>query len=332
VIQANADAHASSKTVMDKFKSTLSDLAFANGALIEKASMLAPIFMAAGPVVMGFSGIMGILNGITLTSTISFMGLNVAMLPVTAIIIGIGLAIVAAIVIWKNWDKIILALKKTLEVLKATFKTVFDFIKEIVSKVFTKITDLYHSKLGWLLPAGPLIKAILFLAKNWDEIWNGIKATFTTVTDAMIATFRTVKGTILGIWDGMVSGIKGGINTVIGAINSFIRGINNMKIRVPTISLPFGRSIGGFEIGMPQIPEIPSLAKGGIVNRPTLAMLGESGPEAVVPLGRGGSTGMTVNLVINGDINGMDDFEQKVTSVIRDAVLGGGFSGVLARA
>ena len=85
-------------------------------------------------------------------------------------------------------------------------------------------------------------------------------------------------------------------------------------------------------IGMPQIDPIPTLAKGGIVNRPTLAMLGESGPEAVIPLGRGGGAGMTVNLVINGDINGMDDFEQKVTSVIRDAVLGGGFSGVLARA
>ena len=84
---------------------------------------------------------------------------------------------------------------------------------------------------------------------------------------------------------------------------------------------------------MPNIPEIPSLAQGGIVNRPTLAMLGESGPEAVIPLGRGrGGAGMTVNLTINGDINGMDDFEQKVTSVIRDAVLGGGFSGVLARA
>ena len=105
------------------------------------------------------------------------------------------------------------------------------------------------------------------------------------------------------------------------------------KITVPSISLPFGRSIGGFSIGMPQIPEIPTLAEGGIVNRPTLAMLGESGPEAVIPLGRGrGGSGMTINLVINGDILGMDDFESKVTAVIRDAVLGGGFSGVLARA
>jgi hypothetical protein len=118
---------------------------------------------------------------------------------------------------------------------------------------------------------------------------------------------------------------------VIGAINLFIRGINAIKIRVPGVDIPLVGRVGGFSIGMPQIPEIPRMAKGGIVNRPTLAMLGESGPEAVVPLGKGGA-GMTVNLVINGDINGMDDFEQKVTSVIRDAVLGGGFSGVLARA
>jgi len=335
VIQDNADAHASTKTVMDKFKSTLSDLAFANGALIEKASLLAPILMATGPVVAGFSGIMGLLNGITLTTTFSFMGLNVAMLPLTAIIIGIGLAIAAGILIWKNWDTIINALKKTLDVLKATFNTVFNFIKEIVSRVFTKITDIYNSKLGWLLPAGPLIKAILFLKNNWDEIWNGIKATFNTVTDALVSTFRTVKGTVLGIWDELVSGIKGAVNLIIGAINLFIRGINNIKITLPSVRAPKwlgGMSWGGFSIGMPQIPEIPKLAKGGIVSRPTLAMLGESGPEAVVPLGRQGGAGMTVNLVINGDINGMDDFEQKVTSVIRDAVLGGGFSGVLARA
>ena len=331
VMAEEAAALASTKTGMDKLKSSMSDLMFANGALIEKASMLAPIFLAAGPVVTGFSGIMGLLNGITLASTVSFMGLNVAMLPLTAIIVGIGLAIAAGILIWKNWDTIINALKKTLDVLKETFWTVFAFIKEIVSRVFAKITDIYESKLGWLLPSGPLIKAILFLKNNWKEIWDSIKATFDRVTGGLIGAFRTIKSTILGIWDGLVSGIKSGINTVIGGINSFIRAVNNIKISFPGKKLKFAPDIPAFSIGMPQIPEIPTLAKGGIVSSPTLAMLGESGPEAVVPLGRGG-TGMTVNLVINGDINGMDDFEQKVTSVIRDAVLGGGFSGVLARA
>jgi predicted nucleic acid-binding protein len=333
VIQENADAHASTKTVMDKLKSSMSDLAFANGAVIEKASVLAPIFMAAGPIMAGFTTITGLMTPALHAAKLAFIGLNLSMGPIALIIIGIGLAIAAGFVIWKNWDKIMHVLRATLEFLKEKFKIVFEFIREIVKKVFTKITEIYNSKLGWLLPAGPLIKAILFLKNNWDEIWAGIQATFTTVTDALIGTFRSVKGTILGIWDGMVAGIKAGINTVVGAINKFIRGINAIKINVPRISLPFGRSVGGYSIGMPQIPEIPTLAKGGIVTKPTLAMIGESGPEAVVPLGRGGAgAGMTINLVINGDVNGMDDFEQKVTSVIRDAVLGGGFQGVLARA
>jgi len=331
VIQANADAHASTKTVMDKLKSSMSDLMFANGALIEKASMLAPLFLAAGPIMAGFSGIMGVMSGIANIAKIAMIGLNLSLGPITLIILGITAAILAGYLIWKNWDTIIQGLKKTLDILKDTFKTVFDFIKEIVSRVFTKITFLYNSKLGWLLPAGSLIKAILFLKDNWDTIWNGIKTTFDTVTGALIGAFRTVKSTILGIWDEMVAGIKKSVNLIITGINTVIRGINKFKITVPSVSVLGKTIVPGFSVGLPQIPEIPSLARGGIVNRPTLAMLGESGPEAVVPLGRGGA-GMTVNLVINGDINGMDDFEQKVTSVIRDAVLGGGFSGVLARA
>ena len=332
VMAENAEALASTKTVMDKMKSSLADLAFANGAMIEKASALAPLFLAAGPIMAGFGGIMGILTPAVSAAKLTFLGLNLSMGPITLIIIGIGVAITAGILIWKNWDKIILGLKKTLEVLKATFKTVFDFIKAIVSKVFSAITDIYNSKLGWLLPAGPLIKAILFLQDNWDEIWGGIQTTFKTVTDALVSTFRTVKGTILGIWDGMVTGIKGGVRSIIDAINTVIKGYNAFKIQYQGLTVKGKEIIPGFTIDFPDVRTIPTLAKGGIVNRPTLAMLGESGPEAVVPLGRGRGAGMTINLVINGDVNGFDDFQQKVTSVIRDAVLGGGFSGVLARA
>jgi phage-related protein len=356
VIQANADAHASTKTVMDKLKSSFSDLVFANGAMIEKASMLAPIFMAAGPIVAGFSGIMGILTPVLHGSKVAFMGLSLSMGPITLIVLGIAAAIAAGILIWKNFDTIVAALKLTFEKITAIYKSklgwllpagplikgimflaknwqeIWDGIKDGFQKAGTFIKGLYTSKFGWLLPAGPLIKAILFLKDNWQEVWDSIKATFNTVTGALIGAFRIVKTTILGIWDELVSGIRGAVNTIIGGINTVIRGFNKFKIAFPGVKKLGVTIIPAFTIGMPQIPEIPTMAKGGIVNRPTLAMLGESGPEAVVPLGRGGGAGMTVNLVINGDINGMDDFEQKVTSVIRDAVLGGGFSGVLARA
>jgi hypothetical protein len=52
------------------------------------------------------------------------------------------------------------------------------------------------------------------------------------------------------------------------------------------------------------VPNIPMLANGGIVTSPTLAMIGERGPEAVIPLtgpnAGGGMGGNTVNINVNG--------------------------------
>jgi hypothetical protein len=44
---------------------------------------------------------------------------------------------------------------------------------------------------------------------------------------------------------------------------------------------------------------IPAMAEGGIVTGPTLALIGEAGPEAVIPLSRGGGVGTTINLTVN---------------------------------
>jgi hypothetical protein len=51
------------------------------------------------------------------------------------------------------------------------------------------------------------------------------------------------------------------------------------------------------------VPDIPMLAAGGIVTGPTLAMIGERGPEAVIPLDRMGQMGGN-NVTIN--VNGGD--------------------------
>lgn len=48
---------------------------------------------------------------------------------------------------------------------------------------------------------------------------------------------------------------------------------------------------------------VPKLAAGGIVNKPTLAMIGEAGPEAVIPLrGRNAGVGATYNITVNAGI------------------------------
>ena len=59
------------------------------------------------------------------------------------------------------------------------------------------------------------------------------------------------------------------------------------------------KSIDETPVGKIIAPFIPNLASGGIVTRPTLAMIGEGGePEAVIPLSKMGGMG-TMNITVN---------------------------------
>ena len=60
---------------------------------------------------------------------------------------------------------------------------------------------------------------------------------------------------------------------------------------------------GGSTIFSGTTVKIPKFAKGGIVNSPTIGMVGEAGPEAIVPLsGSNSAIGATYNIVVNAGI------------------------------
>ena len=92
--------------------------------------------------------------------------------------------------------------------------------------------------------------------------------------------------------------IKGYLNTVMGFYKTVFNGI----------ARAWNATVGGFGFDIPdwvpgvggrsfRIPEIPQLADGGIVTGPTLAMIGERGPEAVIPLNRTNPMGnVTINV------------------------------------
>ena len=72
---------------------------------------------------------------------------------------------------------------------------------------------------------------------------------------------------------------------------------------------------------------IPLMAEGGIVTKPTLAMIGEAGAEAVVPLDRMGSMGTTVNINVAGSVIS----EGQLQSVIQDALYNLNRSGAVTQ-
>jgi hypothetical protein len=118
-----------------------------------------------------------------------------------------------------------------------------------------------------------------------------------------------------GIFAALRAGLTGTLSLAKDVVNAIITLINTQVIRRINRLLEF--SIAGISINPPDIPNIPRLADGGIVTSPTLALIGEAGPEAVVPLDRAGAMGgTTVNVYMPTGANG-DDVVRALTDYQR---------------
>ena len=159
-----------------------------------------------------------------------------------------------------------------------------------------------------------IIAALVALQVKFDifgKTVNGIKTVFTElwsvarfVFDAMKTGFETLKDLGASIFSGMGAAFKGVINAVITnlerGLNAAIKGLNIILDGIDKAAGPW--------VNFGSIPDVnlPRLAEGGIVTGPQLALIGERGPEAVIPLSKLGSMGMGGGANITVNVNGGD--------------------------
>ena len=203
--------------------------------------------------------------------------------------------------------------------IKEIFTGIWDGIKGIATSVWNFLKDIWNKVKDDVISIWNSIKG--FVSNLWTgikntaiNIWNGIKSTivnvvngiktgvsnaFNAVKTAITNVMNSIKSKISGIWNGIVSTIKGAINGIIGGINGMIRGIanginaviralNKLHFSIPDWVPGLGGKSFGFNIGEVSAPQIPLLAKGGVIKQPTLAMMGEypgagSNPEIAAP-------------------------------------------------
>jgi hypothetical protein len=148
-----------------------------------------------------------------------------------------------------------------------------------------------------------------FFTNTWSWIKSLFDESITSVKNVWSQGWTDIENIVTNIWTTIKNTVKSGVNDVITAINGFINALDMIHISIPAIQIP-GTKIGtpALDLGF-NIPDIPMLAAGGIVYNPVLAMIGEQGPEAVVPLsslaGAGGSIGggsQQINVYIQGGI------------------------------
>lgn len=161
------------------------------------------------------------------------------------------------------------------------------------SGLWTSIQSIWATVSGWfnlnvIQPLvnffAPIVESIGgFFANLWASIcsiWQAAGTWFSeNVTTPINNAFQAIGDFVKGIFNGLIGMVEGMINRIIGAINSFIGGFNDV--------VGWGASFIGVDWeGLATIPEVslPRLAKGGIVDSPTILEAGEAGTEAIVPL------------------------------------------------
>ena len=126
--------------------------------------------------------------------------------------------------------------------------------------------------------------------------WEAFKEFFFTALEAIGDFFR-------GIINGWISMFESFVNFLIGGVNNIIRAMNTISVDIPAGPFTDAFSVG---VSLPTVPSVslPRLADGGIVDSATIALIGEAGPEAVIPLDRmdrmGG--GATYNITVNSGV------------------------------
>lgn len=163
------------------------------------------------------------------------------------------------------------ALPDILQTLWDSLNVMLDPVAQIMADCWLKIEKAFEN-------AGEFFKGV------WDEAventenafgtvvnffkgaWDSLKKTF---TDLGTKIGETVGGAIKNAVNGVLEFIEERINAVPDAINSAIELINQLP---------------GVDIQPMEHIQLPRLAKGGVVSKPTVAQIGENGREAIIPL------------------------------------------------
>lgn len=190
--------------------------------------------------------------------------------PIALVIAIIAALVTAFIVLWNTNEDFRNAMKAIWENIKNIFSSVLNWLKDSFTRDWSVIFGIF----------GDPINAFFVNLKNKID---AVKQIFRGLIDFIAGIFtgdwdrawRGVLNVFGGIFNGITAMAKSPLNGLIGLINGAITGLN--KISLPS----WVPGVGGMGVS---IPKIPYLARGGIIDSPTLAMVGEAGKEAVMPL------------------------------------------------
>ena len=184
--------------------------------------------------------------------------------------------------------------------IKMFFTNLVTAVVTIFNNIRTAITNAITTVVTWIQGRIEAIKGFfsglwLSVTTIFSNVVSFFSEKFSAAVEAIKSVFGTVVGFFQGIWDNIKemftkigttigNGIADAFATVVNAVIGFAENTINGFIRAINTAIGLINEIPGVEISTISELSIPRLAKGGIVDKPTIAEIGENGREAVVPL------------------------------------------------
>jgi hypothetical protein len=214
-----------------------------------------------------------------------------------------GAATTAANTAEGGFKRLGVSLNETKESIGAALLPIIEKALPVLQKFATWAQDNPNLFLGIAAAIGAVAVAItavnIAMALNpFTAIAAGVALLVVGVV-AAYKKFETFRNVVKSVVNGVAAYFEFVANSWVKATNIIIRGINLVKPGkdIPSIDpISIGRmgeeSMSGGRLA------VPALAQGGIVTSPTLALIGEAGPEAVVPLSKMGQMGSNIQVTV----------------------------------
>ena len=204
--------------------------------------------------------------------------------PVVLVTLAIAALVAGLIIAYREFETFRNIVNNAFRVVQTVAQIVIDYImarfnalKDVVMGFVTIIKGIFQGDLKMVL-------------EGFKQLFSGAVNTVLNIFLAMPrAIWNAIGGTLLNLGRDMVNAIVDGIKSAAGGITNAIMG-----------AIPGGGAIKG---AMGAIGKILPFAEGGIVTAPTLGLIGEAGPEAVIPLDqmrnmRFGGGGGDINITV----------------------------------
>jgi hypothetical protein len=216
----------------------------------------------------------------------TLMSIGRTLLPIIGDIFKTFAPIVIDIV--RAFKPLVLLLMDTVQRLLPLIAGLFKQMIPIVADLFKQLVPIVTEVLNLILPIlEPILDVFIELVKIVIPILVDLLKTIVPLLKPILTIFtdifKVVSGILKGDWTAVADGLKkigaGILNLTIGLFESLI----NLPVKAINAMLDFVPGFGANTIPKVKLPRV-ALAEGGVVTKPTNALIGEAGPEAVVPL------------------------------------------------